>query len=132
MKNYLVEEDFMYKGHRCVVLFLSIGHRCGYVEVGREYYDNDKIDCHGGITFDDYSAGILPNADDKFHHFIGFDCGHYYDKANPKRAYRKKLITASCVKRRSKEAKRFGGVIRSKKYVKNECKRIVEQLVELD
>ena len=32
---YKVESDFMYKEHRCVVVFQDLGHRCGYVSVGK-------------------------------------------------------------------------------------------------
>ena len=31
MREYIIESDFVHNGLRCVVLFLSMGHRCGYV-----------------------------------------------------------------------------------------------------
>lgn len=30
---YKVESDFEHNGHRCVVIFTDMGHRCGYVSV---------------------------------------------------------------------------------------------------
>lgn len=33
--NYRVEEDFEYKGFRCVVVASVMGHRCGYGYITR-------------------------------------------------------------------------------------------------
>ena len=35
-RNYIVESDFVYEGHRCVVIFGDNGYRCGYVGVGED------------------------------------------------------------------------------------------------
>jgi len=37
MGNYKVESDFMHNGLRCVVVFTSMGHRCGYVGIDKEH-----------------------------------------------------------------------------------------------
>ena len=34
-KDYKIESDFVYNGLRCVVVFTSMGHRCGYVGVDK-------------------------------------------------------------------------------------------------
>ena len=31
MRDYIIESDFIHNGLRCVVIFSSMGHRCGYV-----------------------------------------------------------------------------------------------------
>lgn len=33
MNKYVVETEFMHNGLRCVVIFTSMGHRCGYVGI---------------------------------------------------------------------------------------------------
>ena len=35
IKNYVIEEDFEYKGFQCCVILQRLGHRCGYVNVGK-------------------------------------------------------------------------------------------------
>jgi hypothetical protein len=44
--EYKVESDFEYKGHRCVVLFQDLGHRCGYVSIDKtsRLYGKDQSD----------------------------------------------------------------------------------------
>ena len=37
MKDYIVEREFEHAGYKCVVLFLSMGHRCGYVGIPKEH-----------------------------------------------------------------------------------------------
>ena len=43
---YKVENDFTYKGYRCVVIFTDFGHRCGYVGVplGHPLYKKEFTD----------------------------------------------------------------------------------------
>ena len=47
------EERFEYRGYPCVILFMDMGHRCGYVDVpeSEAVADDDDISCHGGITW---------------------------------------------------------------------------------
>jgi hypothetical protein len=76
----IVEHDSIdVYGHRLVVIFTPLGHRCGYVGVYEnsplrnvEYNDLD-VNVHGGLTF----SGNL-NADDS-QWFFGFDCAHIFD-----------------------------------------------------
>jgi hypothetical protein len=41
--SFKVENDFLYNGFRCVVIFTSMGHRCGYVGLTKEnpLYEKD-------------------------------------------------------------------------------------------
>lgn len=60
------ELQFEYKGYQCrVKRHKSLGHLCGYVDVVMPNAE-DRVDCHGGITF---------NSGDS----IGFDCAHFGD-----------------------------------------------------
>jgi hypothetical protein len=138
---YKVESDFEYKGYRCVVIFTDMGHRCGYVgipsghmlykkrysdylDIPKSELDDEKIGKRGMIpilsaAFDDdervsldcwfnvhggltYSGdGNYPVESDLW--WLGFDCAHYNDY-NP---------------------------VRSKGYVEDECKSLVDQIIKL-
>ena len=114
-KEWELEDDqeiFEYKGFKCeVIRHPALGSLNGYVFIpksheyfGKDYYELDHIDCHGGLTFsetrDDFTR-------------IGFDCAHYgdYMPFNPLRFEYE--------------------VYRNMKYVEAECKKIVDQLVSL-
>lgn len=80
MKNSPVTEArFEYNSYPCVVLFMPMGYRCGYVGVPKTHpaygkdYDELHIDCHGGLT---YADDHLYNQDDVETWWLGFDCGH--------------------------------------------------------
>lgn len=36
-KRYIVEREFEHAGYKCVVIFGSIGHRCGYVGIPKNH-----------------------------------------------------------------------------------------------
>lgn len=46
MPDYIVERKFEHAGYECVVLFLSMGHRCGYVGIPKKHplYGKDYMD----------------------------------------------------------------------------------------
>ena len=102
INNSIIEKEWVTKsGHNAKVLFLEMGHRCGYIEVtkdsflfGKEYsyysfnlddiskemieniekYKSiNNIEVHGGLTY----AGNLLNDGS---HWFGFDCAHCDDK----------------------------------------------------
>lgn len=51
------EKRFEYKGFPCVVLFMPMGYRCGYVRLPKKNkyygksYDDIPVDCHCGLTY---------------------------------------------------------------------------------
>lgn len=125
-KFAVVEKIFEYKGHECVIVFNSLGFRCGYVSVN-EYKDYDEwnIDCHCGLTF----SGPLPyDYGQKEKYFIGFDCGHICDYQNKEQAFKYGLISETEYYYLKNSSVDLGGVERDLEYVENECKKIVEQL----
>lgn len=83
-KRYLIEEDFIYKGFRCVVIGTALGHRCGYVGLPRghkyygEDYDDIPVECHGGLTYGRDNPNY-PVANNEGLYWIGFDCAHCDD-----------------------------------------------------
>lgn len=121
-------ETFEYKGYKIVIKRMMVmgGQLNGYVRIpkshkfyGKSYSDDgvEDIECHGGLTF----AGDLEYDGD---FYIGFDTAHYQD-------YMPFLQMAL--------GKSGGGnpsiidtneEYRDIQYVRNQCKRIVEQLIK--
>ena len=114
-KEWLKEPDelgFEYKGYKCEVKRMKMGHLCGYVTVpsshpafGKDYDDLD-ISCHGGLTY-----GVVEEKSATY----GFDCAHFNDYLP---LYEKRGINA-------------GGVYRNIEYVKKECMSIVDQMEKM-
>ncbi len=129
------ESRFEYKGYPCVVLFQPIGFRTGYVGIRSEKAINiEGINCHGGIT---YVENYLYGQRDQDILWIGFDCGHCFDgfdiekikeyyKDN-ERVMKPFVIMQTFYRERNKELE-----VRTLKYVEEECKKIVEQLISLE
>ena len=131
--NY--EEDrFMYKGYECRVLFIPLGHRCGYVRVPKTHplYGKaasykygmfaafeEAIDCHGGITYVEEYLNGEPSKDSVW---IGFDCAHLGDGVDiesKKKYFPNEKITVTP----------DHGEVRDLEFCRNECKKIVDQLI---
>lgn len=64
-KNYIVEREFECAGYKCVVVFRSIGHRCGYVGIPKnhplygEHY-RDYLEVKKTDVEDRKVSGIIP------------------------------------------------------------------------
>lgn len=138
----IVEERFEYKGFPCVVLFMPMGYRCGYVGLphGHKYYkalyDVIPVDCHGGLT---YGESELHGQDDKNIYWIGFDCGHCcdgYDAEKTKEYYGDDKETMELVNVRERigfyTSHNKHHPIRTLEYCENECKKIVDQLIDME
>lgn len=138
MKN----EIFEYKGYKCAVIFVNDSHYCGYVGVpkdhpayGLEYYtfdisldeitedtykqkpvmlDINDISVHGGLTFADNHVGrkdiIIDESENLW--VFGFDAAHSGDKT----AY----------------TNFTGDVFRTLDYMTLECKKLADQLYEIE
>lgn len=125
------EDRFDYKGYPCVILFMSHGHRCGYVGVPNDRkYDIDNIMCHGGVT---YCKEHLHFQEDKNTLWIGFDTGHYQDGRDYE-CIKKYFGDNEIVMKnldfiiKVQNGKNTGS-IRTLEYCKEECKNIVEQII---
>ena len=136
------ENRFEYKGFPCVVLFMPMGYRCGYVGLpkGNKYYEEDydgiPVSCHWELT---YSNNYLFGQDDKDIWWIGFDCGHFndgIDKDTFNKLYEKELLDMSYAEWRAhmiyfdntwKYAREYP--IRTQEYVENECRKVVDQII---
>lgn len=129
------EKRFDYKGFPCVVLFMPMAYRCGYVGLpkGTEI-DTDSIDCHCGIT---YSENHLHCQEDTDRFWVGFDCGHCCDGYDIETA--KKLYGDD--KNVMAQIEIMGATgyfticnnenpIRTLEFCEEQCKHIVEQLID--
>lgn len=129
--------NFTYKGIRCIVRrsaikepyaeeeHISGGYLCGYIELpeGSPYadknYDDIPIDCHVGLTFKEYNV-------------IGYDCAHSGDY-NPSIEHFKKKMPPSVfsIPEELKKYSIFNPVYRNMEYCIQQCKSMVDQLLEL-
>lgn len=63
-------------GFKALIRRTPMGHLCGYVEVPEGLaVDTDRVDCHGGVTFDQAGVDGFPTSG----RYIGFDCAHVCD-----------------------------------------------------
>ena len=155
--DYVIESEFTYCVLNCRVLFLEMGHRCGYVEVtntplhGKDYSDNLNVNinpkslecgkrslitliCWDGdrksldILCDVHGGVTFSRPFEPGSWWIGFDCAHYGDA---------KDITKLAEHFPDREIPQYlidsnlGGIIRSKEYVEEECKSLALQLREI-
>lgn len=136
----VVEERFIYKGYPCVVLFTRMAFRNGYVGLPKtsmfygKNYGDIPVCCHGGLT---YGKKYLYGQDDKDTWWVGFDCGHFGDgfdleKANEYFEYNEEVkgLLFSLRKLHSIENNEYE--FRTLGYVKENCKQIVDQIIELE
>lgn len=123
----IVEKQFEYRGHDCLVVFTHWGVRNGYVSVPDDKdYNNYDIDCHRGLTF----SGELPyDYGQKAKFYIGFDCGHCGDGHDFDTAYKYGLIDAELRDRREEDFSYLqSSGVWWLEYVEDQCKYIVDQL----
>ena len=124
--------EFEHLGYNCEVLrifireggSLCLGHLCGYVILNKEHpyfgfhYDEIEIDCHGGLTYSEMESDG--------HYHIGFDCCHAGDHVPSITSmmtdeFQYKFIEHTYLKEIE---------YRTAEFVMQECKKIVEQLIE--
>lgn len=133
------EIRFEYKGFPCVVLFQSLGFRCGYVgipsdsEYYRKHYDEIPVNCHCGLT---YTDDRLFGQEELDKWWIGFDCGHACDgwdiEAMEKYFGDDPIVMKhfSFMKKHWEKMNAYSE-IRTLEYCIEECKKIVDQLEEI-
>jgi hypothetical protein len=133
VKGVVQEDKFYYKDYPCVILFMDMGHRCGYVgipeDIARNISDEqiEEIDCYGGITYG--PSDYLHYQNEENITWIGFDTAHYmdgkdYDKV--KEYFGKERAEVLCTYR-------YGCDLPAKtlEYCQEQCKKIVDQVVEM-
>ena len=123
----ILESIFHYKDFQCAVVFQMLGHRCGYVKIPlwhpmyeKDYYEFNNIKCHGGIT---YGSHTLLGKVYRSGWWIGFDCAHIDDAPD----------SQSMLKYFNKniEEQRHSGYVKTLDFCRQECKNIVDQLIQM-
>lgn len=128
------EKRFEYKGFPCVIMFQSLGFRCGYVGFSEDTkVDLEDLRCHGGIT---YVGTELRYQNDTNKVWIGFDCGHCFDGYDVEKieeyfgddaGIMKQLrCMKSYYEKMNEECE-----IRTLEYCEEECKKMVDQYLEM-
>jgi hypothetical protein len=132
MAEPVCETRFDYKGFPCVVLFMPMGYRCGYVGLptGHKYYgepyENIPVYCHCGLT---YTEPELRTQDDDYVWWIGFDCAHACDGLDIGTAEKLYAQDYGTIQKILNSARIFeGNPICTLGYCKEQCKWIVDQL----
>jgi len=138
--DFKVEKEWTSHGFQCVVVATRLGHRCGYVGIGRYHrlygvgYSQESellkertgarqettpeafFDAHGGLTFADTreeNPGLW---------FFGFDCAHPHDSPDPA------LMGELPADLREILGGRVGGTVWTEKMVAAECEKLAQQL----
>jgi len=142
--NELDEIIFTYKGYTCEVKRICMrepsvidlpmfgGYLCGYVHILKEDiayemdYNDLSIDCHCGLTFSDKNPEINT-------WMIGFDCAHSRDLVPSLEKILKCIINRKELNRSLEEKYPFlKKTYKNLSFVIEECKSIVDQLIEMN
>jgi hypothetical protein len=136
---YKLEKSAAHKGYPYAIVFDSGGWRCGYVGITKSHplYDQTynefdiHLSVHGGVTYSEFTTDTgypLPFDDIKW---IGFDCAHAGDGIDLylSKAYR--LISDADYFTLSNVFHNSYDIIRSEKYVEDQCISLIEQLEEI-
>jgi hypothetical protein len=151
-----VEGGGKYKDYEYLIVLNHHGHRCGYVAIPAKHPANDvgysmnkfykgmeefnyhklDIDCHGGLTFGSKNHGLKdllknPCADN----WIGFDCGHAGDHCDVEAFIKYYGEEEAKEKKTFFDAMNYGtifgmGSVKDYSYAEDECKSIIDQLIE--
>lgn len=131
-----VEERFDYKGFPCVVIMQPMCFRTAYIGLpkGNRYFGKDyssiPVGCHGGLT---YSSDHLYGQTDKDTWWIGFDTGHYgdgYAFEDAKQLFAGNEVVLEHIALLEREEFCSEWEAMTLAYCKNECRRIVDQIIE--
>ena len=146
-KRFIIESNFIHEGLRCVVIFTSMGHRCGYVGIPKthtlygkdydeEFNEENSIECHfdihGGITY--ASSSMVSPIESNGLWWLGFDLAHYMDGKDLDLALKYELLDESTYLK-LKEVENMYPIsettVKTLDYCIDECKSLAKQLSEV-
>lgn len=137
MNNWINEVVSNYRDIDYITKLFEDGHRTGYVRLNQEQYETIKkqyeenldtcIDCYGGVTFIEEVNDSLYLPDG---YWVGFDTAHCDDAPDLEKV--KEIFP-----NQNEEMRKIyfmmvnhGGVIKTKQFVEDECKYIIDQLLK--
>jgi hypothetical protein len=138
-QGVVIEDGGHYKEHEFLITFTGMGYRCGYVAISQDIvnlYDltedkvDEEIEAHGSVTFFDNEHCIKDLLSHVCYDFwIGFDAGHSCDRKDLNLL--KKIFPGRFSFYKSSEYyNEEGSTIRNLNYMKNECKKVIDQLID--
>lgn len=149
-EKMVIEDGGVYKGYEYLITFVDMmAHRCGYVAIpcdnklhSKDFLDleNDTgLSVHGGITFNDYGTHIIeklidtkPLCNDKW---IGFDAMHFGDCPDIE-CYKKYFgVIPNEIMRIEEASKTLNAAvctIKNKEYMIEQCKNLIDQIIEIN
>jgi hypothetical protein len=134
----LIEGGGNFKGYDYLIIFRSFGFRCAYVAINslhpfyncNDYDDfNEDLAVHGDITFFGTPYLIESEGEEKW---IGFDGGHAFDLRDTE-------MIKHCFPDNLEHSEMYNNIIinspfpafiRDYSFMENECKRLINQLIE--
>ena len=160
-KGYRCVVIFTDMGHRCGYVGIKPGHPLykkdytDYLDIPKSELDGEEIgnrgimpifftalddddrvrmdvyfNVHGGLTYSGDNNGTYPVESNLW--WLGFDCGHYNDGKDLE-LMEKYWGDDPLIKRRLEIERKYNidAPIRSKEYVEDECKSLVDQIIQL-
>lgn len=139
----VIEGGGSYKGFEYLITFTINGSRCGYVAIPDGVgVNSDDIFCHGGITFEERDHGakdLLPLPCNDL--WLGFDAAHYGDMFNyettkkyfghnPDRLKEIEVREELHKPIHELELKDHFSSHKQYDFMENECKEIIDQIIE--
>lgn len=146
-KGIVVEDGGVYKGYDYLITFVEFSaHRNGYVFIPKDNKLYDKkldgkdgygLSVHGGITFYYYSFEIIgmdENTDctEKWVGFDGMHAGDLLDIEHYKKYFGDNTRRIGFLEEMFDALSSCGNVIRTKEYMVQECKNLIDQIIELN
>lgn len=131
---------FSWKGFDCFIIrhpeYLCLNGYVAITKLSPRFYQKDcfdkdfpDIECHGGFTFSNSTLKWWKIKKRKSAWWLGFDCNHYLDFAPGFVFTTEKILGKECVDREELENGR--STYKNLDYVINECKGIVNQILEM-
>lgn len=135
--NMAIEGGGRYRGFEYIVAFRPFGHRCGYVQIPKEFQiensEYDHLDVHGDITFFSHIDGWFDGISDLSEYnkkifWIGFDTAHAGDKIDLELS--EKLWPTGHPMKGSEAFIMLGDEPRLYDFMEAQCKHLIDQLVD--
>lgn len=140
-----IEGGGIYKDYEYLITFVGHGHRCGYVAISSNHpmykfhnpeYNYPDLYVHGGVTFFDEPRFLeLTGGHQCTDKWLGFDAAHC-DDSECIETSEKYFGETKWVKYRKENPSPIFlndmAIHRTYDYMENECKKLIDQLIELE
>lgn len=147
-RSIAIEGGGHYRGYDYLITFQDMGFRCGYVALPpnhpvnkseTEYLSDIELEVHGGVTFfaENHLSSQFFGNEACLDKWVGFDAGHAWDISDLECAKKYfpdlRSIQMEHIENRSMNDRWGDGShceLRTKEYMEQECKDLIDQLIE--